>query len=701
MTDATRAPQTAAADTPADTDTRIDAHSASLIDALARRIQAESEPDADTPIDAQDPEAHADEAPQAEGPGFASLGLSPALCHALSDAGYTQPTGVQVQAIPAALNGTDLLVASSTGSGKTAAFMLPALERIIAARGDGKRRDNQSTKGKVHGPRVLVLAPTRELAMQVAKAATTYGKHLQGLRVATVVGGVPYGYQLKALKGPLDVLIATPGRLLDHIGTGAAVLSNVEVLVLDEADRMLDMGFIDDIEQIAEAIPAERQTLMFSATFAGHVGALAQRLTRDAESIAVASHTDSHDNIEQRLHLADSLAHKNDLLDHLLTDNAVDQAVIFTSTQRDADILADRLADMGHAVAALHGGMPQGRRNRVLQALRSRQLRVLVATDVAARGIDVPTITHVINYGMPMKAEDYVHRIGRTGRAGRSGLALTLAERRDIPMVRRIERFTTQRIPEAVIAGLEPKTKLLADKGPRRDKPMPGHGRRDDRGPRFGGHGSGHGNFGGGKREGGWGEPRGFAPREDRGFTPREDRPSFKPQHDPRFEGASGDRGFAPREDRGFGGKRFEERGPGKSFGDRPFGDRGGFGDRPQGDRPFGDRGGFGDKPHGKSFGKPFGDKPFGGKPAGKSFGGKPFGDRSGFGDRPQGDRPFGDRPQGDRAFGDKPFGKPAGKSFGDRPFGDKPAFKSAGFKSGGPKPGFGGKRPGFGKREG
>jgi len=588
---------------------------------------------------------------------FSDLGLSSDLCKALTDSGYTHPTTVQVQAIPAAMNGADLLVASSTGSGKTAAFMLPALERIVAARGDNKRRE----KGKVHGPRVLVLAPTRELAMQVAKAASTYGKHLQGLRVATIVGGVPYGAQLKALKGPLDVLIATPGRLLDHLGTGAAVLSNLEVLVLDEADRMLDMGFIDDIEAIAEQTPAERQTLMFSATFAGHVGQLAQRLTRaDAVNIAVASHTDSHDNIEQRLHLADTLAHKNDLLDHLLTTKEVDQAVVFTSTQRDADILADRLADMGHAVAALHGGMPQGRRNRVLQALRSRQLRVLVATDVAARGIDVPTITHVINYGMPMKPEDYVHRIGRTGRAGRSGLAVTLAERRDVPMVRRIERFTTQRIPESVIEGLEPKMKLQAERGAPRGGDRGGFGgpRRDDRGPRFGGN---RGGFGGGDRGNFGGDRGGFG--GDRG----------------------GDRGgfAAPREDRA---PRFESQ------------DRGGFGnfgsDRPK--RPFADR--------------PFGDKPFGDRPqrAERPFGDRPFGDRNDRGgDRPAfGDKPFGQRPGnggGKPAFGGKPFeGKPSGgDKFGARPgFGGKPAFGAKpGFK--GPKPSFGGsKRPGFAKRE-
>ncbi len=659
----------------------------SQLDALARRIEAEA-------FDCEAAETGEPTQVHAGGPTFTDLGLSAPLCAALSESGYTQPTTVQIQAIPAAMQGADLRVASSTGSGKTAAFMLPALERIIAARGDNTKRRE---KGKVHGPRVLVLAPTRELAMQVAKSASTYGRHMQGLRVATVVGGVPYAYQLKALKGPLDVLIATPGRLLDHLNTGAAVLSNLEVLVLDEADRMLDMGFIDDIEAIADQTPAERQTLMFSATFAGHVGQLAQRMTRDAVSIEVASHTDSHDNIEQRLHLADTLAHKNMLLDRLLEDRALDQAVIFTATQRDADILADRLADVGHAVAALHGGMPQGRRNRVLQALRNRQLRVLVATDVAARGIDVPTITHVINYGMPMKAEDYVHRIGRTGRAGRSGLAITLAERRDIPMVRRIERFTTQRIPESVIEGLEPKLKTFADKAARMGgKSMSAHRGRDDRAPRFGGDRGDRGGFGDrerprfeGNREGGFGGGR----REFQG-----DRNERFGGEERRFSGDRG--GFGDRGDRGqdgghrvvhkagfkpagfgeqrkpFGGheqRSFEHRAPqDRSFADRgargsrPFDDRNDFGgdrntsERPQGDRGFGGERSFGDRPHGK---------PFGGKPAhGKSFGEKSFG--------------------GERSFGDKPFG--------GKPFGSKP-----GFKSGGKPGGFGGKRPGFGKREG
>ncbi len=305
--------------------------------------------------------------------------------------------------------------------------------------------------------RILVLVPTRELAIQVAKSADTYGRMVKNLRVATIVGGVPYPAQLAALRAGPDIIIATPGRLLDHMQSGRCDLDSIEMLVLDEADRMLDLGFIDDINIIAASVPATRQTLMYSATFAGNVGNLARHLLRDPKRIAIASHTTAHVNIEQRLHWADNHNHKNALLDHILTQREVEQALVFTSTQRDADWLADRLADMGHKVASLHGGMPQGRRNRVLQGLRSKQLRVLVATDVAARGIDVPSISHVINYGMPMKAEDYVHRIGRTGRAGRNGLAVTLAERNDTDMVRRIQSFTTQPIPVAAIDGLEPK----------------------------------------------------------------------------------------------------------------------------------------------------------------------------------------------------------------------------------------------------
>ena len=391
---------------------------------------------------------------------FETLNLHDTLARALTAAGYTEPTEVQALAIPAGLAGGDLMVSSRTGSGKTASFMLPALTRVLNSRAasapvaPGQRRDPREMP---KGPRVLVLTPTRELAMQVAKAASDYGRFVPGLRVATVVGGVPYGAQLAALRGQLDILIATPGRLIDHLGAGKLNLGNLEMLVLDEADRMLDMGFIDDIRHITDATPKTRQTVMYSATFAGHVGKLAQELLREPQRIEVSSQTEAHGDIEQRLHWADDFEHKNALLDHILTERDVDQALVFTSTQRDADWLADRLHEMGHSVASLHGGMPQGRRNRVLQGLRSKHLRVLVATDVAARGIDVPTISHVINFGLPMKEEDYVHRIGRTGRAGRTGLAVTLAERRDSGMIHRIQRYTTQRIPMATIEGLEPK----------------------------------------------------------------------------------------------------------------------------------------------------------------------------------------------------------------------------------------------------
>ncbi|HTP74214.1 MAG TPA: DEAD/DEAH box helicase, partial [Burkholderiaceae bacterium] len=258
---------------------------------------------------------------------FESLNLHPALLAAVRDAGYTEATDVQRRAIPPALGGHDLMVSSSTGSGKTASFVLPALTRVLAARNDPTQRP---IKGQIRGPRVLVLVPTRELAIQVSKATLTYGRHVPGLRVATVVGGVPYGAQLRQLSGALDILIATPGRLMDHMQSGKAVLANVEMLVLDEADRMLDMGFIDDIQFIGQALPPQRQTVLYSATFGGPVARLAQSLLREPQRIAVATHTDTHADIEQRLHWADDLQHKNALLDHLLTDRNVDQALVFT-----------------------------------------------------------------------------------------------------------------------------------------------------------------------------------------------------------------------------------------------------------------------------------------------------------------------------------------------------------------------------------
>ncbi len=400
---------------------------------------------------------------------FDTLGLNPALLAAVRASGYTDPTAVQAQAIPVALTGRDLMVSSNTGSGKTAAFMLPALHRLALTdtraprpapaereAANGQRELRRPSPAPARKPRVLVLTPTRELALQVAKATDTYGKQLRWLKTATMVGGVPYGKQLQQLRSALDIVIGTPGRVLDHLDNGKLDLSAIEILVLDEADRMLDMGFIDDMRNIAARTPATRQTMLFSATFAGPVARLAEGLLREPERIEVQSHRDRHENIAQRLHYADDARHKNALLEHLLAGADIEQAIVFTSTQRDADWLAGRLEEMGHVVGALHGGMPQGKRNRTLGALRRGALRVLVATDVAARGIDVPTISHVINYGLPMNAEDYVHRIGRTGRAGRNGLAVTLVEHREIGMIRRIERFTSQPIPVETVAGLEP-----------------------------------------------------------------------------------------------------------------------------------------------------------------------------------------------------------------------------------------------------
>ena len=539
-----------------------------------------------------------------DGAEFTALGLSSEIVKAITHAGYSTPTDVQARAVPLAMAGRDLMVSSQTGSGKTAAFVWPALERILAARLDPNKK---RAKGQTYGPRILVLAPTRELAQQVSHACSVYGYGVHGLRVAHVVGGVPYQAQLKALRGPLDLLIATPGRLLDLMNSGAAVMANVELLVLDEADRMLDMGFIDDIKLVAQALPAERQTMMFSATFDGTVGHLANQLTRDAQRIAVDKHTDTHASIQQRLHWADSMHHKHALLEQLLTDKDVDQCLVFTSTQRDADEVAYKLGQIGHAVAALHGGMPQGRRNRVLQDLRMRHVRVLVATDVAARGIDVPTISHVINYGLPMKAEDYVHRIGRTGRAGRNGLAITLAERRDVGMIRRIERFTTQPIAVAVVAGLEPKQTAPSMNGPSfGGKPSFGQRRPSFGGPR--GAGGGGGGFGGDRRPGsfGGGNGGGFRPDDNRsagGYRP-DTRPEFRPEVRP-HAGVVRDHG-APH-----GGFR-DNAAPQGGFRD------GGFRNDSRAQATRGEGFGSGDRPARAGFGGDRGDRP--------AFAGKPFG---------------------------------------------------------------------------
>ena len=378
---------------------------------------------------------------------FADLNLDKNILSAVSSEGYESPTPIQAQAIPFALDGRDIMASAQTGSGKTAAFLLPTLQRLT-------KRSEKPGKG----PRALVLTPTRELAAQVEKNALAYAKNMRWFRTVSIVGGASFGYQTRALSKPVDLIVATPGRLMDLMQSGKVDFDRLEVLILDEADRMLDMGFIDDIETIVEATPSDRQTLLFSATWDGAVGKLARKLTKDPEIIEV-ERVDDQGKIEEQLLYCDDMRHKNRLLDHILRDANIDQCVIFTSTKAMTEVIADELYEKGFAANCLHGDMPQGWRNRTLMDLRKGRCKILVATDVAARGIDVPTITHVINYDLPKQAEDYVHRIGRTGRAGRTGIAITFAEVNEYVKVHKIEKYIGRKLPELTIEGMEPTRK--------------------------------------------------------------------------------------------------------------------------------------------------------------------------------------------------------------------------------------------------
>ena len=368
------------------------------------------------------------------------------LQKAIGDLGHTTPTPIQEQAIPKALEGRDLQGCAQTGTGKTAAYILPALNKLTTAMAGT-------------GPRVLILAPTRELAMQVANEAAKYSKHLPHIKTVCIYGGMPYPLQNKQLSKPYDILVATPGRLIDHIERGRIQLSRVQMLILDEADRMLDMGFAEPVEYIASMTPKNRQTLMFSATLKGNVLKLSKRLLNNPLEIHIEPAETTQENIEQQVHTVDNIEHKYRLLDHLLSDEALTQVIVFTATKHQADELADKLSVGGHPASALHGDMNQRQRTRTIAALRKGAIRILVATDVAARGIDIPAISHVINFDLPMSAEDYVHRIGRTGRAGSTGVALSFAAHRDLRVVQQIERFTGKKMTPTVIPGMEPKFK--------------------------------------------------------------------------------------------------------------------------------------------------------------------------------------------------------------------------------------------------
>ncbi len=468
---------------------------------------------------------------------FAALGLAPELVQAVTDLGYTEPTAVQAQAIPltmgsdagsdigsdadgnakgsskAAPSVNDLMVSSQTGSGKTAAFLLPVLHVLLRqqeeaaaqaradwdrqcaeaqARGEAlpkrpKRRDPTNPRHfQPAVPGALVLCPTRELAQQVAHDAIDLVRHCRGLRVASVVGGMPYAMQIARLQNA-GLVVATPGRLLDLQRSGQIRLDEVQFLVVDEADRMLDLGFADDLAEVNRLTQHRHQTMMFSATFAPRIQQLAMRVMHDGgahvRKVQIDTPQQRHVNIRQALFWADNPQHKRALLDHWLRDASIDQAIVFASTQIECDALAEDLQQVGFSAVALHGALSQGLRNRRLMALRDGRVQILVATDVAARGIDVPTITHVFNFGLPMKAEDYTHRIGRTGRAGRDGIAVTLAEYRDRFRIFDIEAYTRQPFTAEVIPGLEPR-----ERTPQRPAPQ-GQGR----GRGFEGKGGGKG----------------------------------------------------------------------------------------------------------------------------------------------------------------------------------------------------------------
>lgn len=542
---------------------------------------------------------------------FAEFSLHESLTQALTDLGFTAPTAVQEQAIPAALEGKDLLVSSQTGSGKTAAFLLPTLNAL--ADQDTFLPFKERMRA-VTQPNILVISPTRELAQQVCQDAIALVRHMKGVRIAAIMGGMPFGKQIQQLKGA-QVVVATPGRLLDLVNRRQIKLDKVDALIVDEADRMLDLGFSEDLEAISELALNRKQTLMFSATFADRIIRLAECMMKDPMRIAIETGHSTNTDITQTLHWTDGFEHKKKLLTHWLEDETLDQAVVFASTQEDTDMLAEELAEAGHSVVALHGAMPQTVRNRRLRSIREGRAKILVATDVAARGLDVPTISHVINFGLPMKHEDYVHRIGRTGRAGRTGKAITLATYRERGKIRALEDYLETRLNVSEIEGLEP-------------SPPPARPRREGGGGKRPG---GRGGFGGGRRFEG---ESNFKRREGG----RDDRPrrSFDDK---------------PRGERPFGDDR-----PKRDFGDRPA--RRDFGDRPQrsfDDKPRGERSFGGAERPRREFNSDRPQRSFGDRPQSRSFGGEDRPRRS-FDDKPRGERNFGgDRPRREGGFNDKP----------------------------------------------
>lgn len=427
---------------------------------------------------------------------FASLGLSAEIVRAVTERGYTEPTPIQAQAIPVILKGGDLMGGAQTGTGKTAGFTLPLLQRLA----------DKQVVGKGH-IRALVLTPTRELAAQVEESVRMYGKHLP-LKSMMMFGGVNINPQIKQLHGRVDILVATPGRLLDHLQQKTVDLSHVEILVLDEADRMLDMGFIRDIKRVIAVLPKKRQNLLFSATFSDEIKLLADGLLTNPALIEVARRNQTAELIEQRVYPVDR-ERKRDLLTHLITENNWFQVLVFTRTKHGANNLADHLNKNDIPAMAIHGNKSQAARTRALAEFKTAKLQVLVATDIAARGIDISELPHVVNYELPNVAEDYVHRIGRTGRAGSSGEASSLVCIDEKKLLNDIERLIKRDIPVTNVPGFDVDPRIKAEpilNGSNRGQggPRQGQGRGQ---PRAGGTG-GAGRTGGAPRTGG-GKPAG------------------------------------------------------------------------------------------------------------------------------------------------------------------------------------------------
>ena len=399
---------------------------------------------------------------------FASLGLAEPLLRAVSEAGYTQPTPIQAQAIPQVLAGGDLLAAAQTGTGKTAGFTLPVLHQLA------RTHAHPHPPGR---PRCLILTPTRELAAQVEESVKTYGKHLP-LTSLVMFGGVNINPQIAALKKRVDILVATPGRLLDHVGQRTLDLSGIEILVLDEADRMLDMGFIRDIRKILALLPKKRQNLLFSATFSDEIRELAHGLLHDPRTVEVAPRNTTAERVDQAVYMVGQ-KQKRELLAHLIKEKQWFQALVFTRTKHGANKLAEYLSKHDIPAAAIHGNKSQAARTRALSQFKDGSLPVLVATDIAARGLDIDQLPQVVNFELPNVPEDYVHRIGRTGRAGAAGNAISLVDGEEIKLLTAIERLTRRKIERATAEDFVPSANAehAHDEDHRRE-PMPRRGAR-------------------------------------------------------------------------------------------------------------------------------------------------------------------------------------------------------------------------------